>query len=872
VRRQILTWAAILLLSQFVGSDSQFHNPRIVLEAADRYAMLYNWPEASPLYARAESLFHRANDRENILFARLGYLWVTADAGISHSAVEEVADALNDSVVQSNPKLQLRALVAKAVLERNKNEIAARDSWNEIFKLAQRLHDTRWERRATAEIGQILYMDGNVESATVMFRDALESQYWHLDLAPAIYYTAMVGNGSAESGRAETALQYCNTAIRISGLVRDGGFPFLAYQGKARALIALGRSSEALIALDSAIKRARYEGNSYALAQLLVVAGIATKSNNSSQAIQYLSESVKLSEEKGFDHVFSWSTIQLASVFRNTGNLDAAASLAMRSVAKVRDLEDRYHLPEDLTLLADLESRKGNVERSDQLYSEATDLIDALLVNLNTDQLKGSLISQLSDAYVGHFRLVATKISDPRKAFQVIENARGRELSDNLRGDSKSLSDADERTIAAVKDINRIQLALLHATNSTERSVLLDVLFGEEQLLAPVRHRTPGLNSNAHRFKPVTPTAFQSSLHSDEIFLEYVLDEPVSFCLRITSSEVAVITISAGRKQIEDHVDEYLNAVRSRSSETALGQELFSILLLPVLAGQDSRRFIIVPDGKLHILPFDALKDAKGKYVLESHVVTYAPSATALDLLRKDPRLDPAEMNFLGIGGVSYSSKAITAVDRGPGVADFFGIDPVAFSNLPGSRQEVTSIAGIVPKPSKILLDATATEANFKSQDLSAYRVIHLAVHGVASSQFPDRAALVLGNSAASGEDGLLQAREIRDLDLRADLVVLSACETGNGMLLGEEGIASLERAFLLAGAKSVIASLWTADDTYTIALMKRLYQHLVDGSDKGTALQQAKLDLLKEFGNQALPIYWAGFTLVGDGSTPVFK
>jgi CHAT domain-containing protein len=93
--------------------------------------------------------------------------------------------------------------------------------------------------------------------------------------------------------------------------------------------------------------------------------------------------------------------------------------------------------------------------------------------------------------------------------------------------------------------------------------------------------------------------------------------------------------------------------------------------------------------------------------------------------------------------------------------------------------------------------------------------------------------------------------------------------DTGNGKLLGEEGIASLERAFLLAGAKSVIASLWTADDTYTIALMKRLYQHLIDGSDKGAALQQAKVDLLKEFA-EAAPVYWAGFTLVGDGASPL--
>src|SRR5687767_14107329 len=87
--------------------------------------------------------------------------------------------------------------------------------------------------------------------------------------------------------------------------------------------------------------------------------------------------------------------------------------------------------------------------------------------------------------------------------------------------------------------------------------------------------------------------------------------------------------------------------------------------------------------------------------------------------------------------------------------------------------------------------------------------------------------------SPTSSDDGLLQVREIRDLPLRADLVVLSACETGSGKLLGEEGIASLERAFLLAGAKSVVASLWTADDIFTIALMKRFYEHLVEGTEK---------------------------------------
>ena len=191
--------------------------------------------------------------------------------------------------------------------------------------------------------------------------------------------------------------------------------------------------------------------------------------------------------------------------------------------------------------------------------------------------------------------------------------------------------------------------------------------------------------------------------------------------------------------------------------------------------------------------------------------------------------------------------------------------------DLPGSRQEVMSIAGIIGG-TQLLLGANATEAALKSLPLADFRVIHFAVHGVVNTQFPDRAALVLSRSSESAEDGLLQVREIRDLPLNADLVTLSACDSGNGRLLGEEGIASLERAFLLAGAKSVIASLWTADDTYTIVLMKRLYQHLVDGSDNAAALRQAKLDLLREFGDQAFPVFWAGFTLVGDGSTMIFN
>ena len=879
MHRQKLILVVLLLLPLVAYSDSRIEGPETLLAEADRLALLSNWPEAEPLYAQSESLFTQSGDQKNALAARLGYIWATADAGVDSAISREVATNLEGPLVRSDSRLRLRALVAKAVLDRNTNEIAARGHWEEILQLATRLGDKLWEGRAKAEIGQILYMDGNVASAAAMLRDAIVSQYLRLDLGAAIHYTAMVGNGFVEAGQPEAALKYCNMALRSTYVVPGIGFPYLAYQGKARALLALHRDAEAEGVLNEAIARAREEHNYQALTQLLVVAGTAAASSNLPEAIQRLREANEISHEKGFHHVFAWSAFQLAQVYRDVGNLNDAEALASNAIDIMRKLEDRYHLPEHLALLADLEVRKGNFDLADRLYSEATDVLDALLVDVTRRQLKSSLIATLSDAYVGHFRLAATKFSDPSKAYEIIEEARGRALADTLRGESENLStSSDEISIDAQKEINRIQIALMHETTRETRQSLLDQLFVQEQLLLPVRQSRSRLRSDSDRPKPSPLRKVQASLRTDEMLLEYVLGEPESYCLQITRAGAAVLIIPSGKKQVEDLVDDYLSAVRSRQPEDTAGHKLFSLLLQPAIGLKSPMRIIIVPDGKLHLVPFDGIKNQEGKYVLETHVVTYVPSATVLHLLRQSRAPRSVNQTVLGVGDVIYpqppkvvSTTTISTNARANSVPDFFDVEAVRFPDLPGSRQEVMSIAGIIGG-TQLLLGANATEAALRSLPLADFRVIHFAVHGVANTQFPDRAALVLSRSSESAEDGLLQVREIRDLPLNADLVTLSACDSGNGRLLGEEGIASLERAFLLAGAKSVIASLWTADDTYTIVLMKRLYLHLVDGSDNAAALRQAKLDLLREFGDQAFPVFWAGFTLVGDGSTMIFN
>ena len=227
MRWHSLIWSTTLLFSFVVSSDSRIQDSERLLAAADRFAMLYNWPEAAPLYAEAQTLFTQSGDRKDALRARLGYVWATAESGVTAETRREMDGYLQDAMVRSDPQLTLHALIAKAVLDRNTNEVVAGDTWKQIEKLAERVGDRPWQDRAQAEIGQILYMEGDVKGATTRVRSALVSQYLHLDVGAAIYYTAMVGNGFVEAGRPETALQYCNTALRLAHVAKDGGFPYL---------------------------------------------------------------------------------------------------------------------------------------------------------------------------------------------------------------------------------------------------------------------------------------------------------------------------------------------------------------------------------------------------------------------------------------------------------------------------------------------------------------------------------------------------------------------------------------------------------------------------------------------------------------------
>ena len=421
-----------------------------------------------------------------------------------------------------------------------------------------------------------------------------------------------------------------------------------------------------------------------------------------------------------------------------------------------------------------------------------------------------------------------------------------------------------------------LQARLMQANSANEREQLLDKLVEYERRLGLAW--TKGDTANMRL--PVQPAPLkivQNDLKQDEVLLEYVLDDPNSYCVLISRKGAFVRGLPTGRKEIEKLAQRYIDQIRAKASEAEVSRHLYEVLLKPIPEISNSERILVAPDGILNLLPFEALRDDRGQYLLKSRTISYVPSGTILDMLRRGQLPPSAPKPLLAVGDVAYENQG-GASKRLPtptsvrgrierGLADLSGI---ALNDLPQTREEVEEIGKIAGPDAVILLSKDATETAFKKEPLDQFRVLHLAVHGFADTQYPERSALVLGADPKSGDDGLLQVREIIRLHLNAEMTTLSACDTGVGKLQGQEGISNLVEAFLVAGSKSVVASLWSADDTSASALMERFYQRLAQGENTSSALRNAKLDLLAKYGDQLSPFYWAAFITVGETSTPI--
>lgn len=846
--------------------------PQALLAEANRFYWLNNGPKAGPLYAKAEALFAQRGDARNELYAKIGRLRSEAETMSFVELSRFLSDQLNTAVVRNDAALRLWCLAAKGYTDIEIDYQAEKRDWLEAREIATPLGESRWVTRADGELGIIAFLEGKTGQGAKLLGSALVSTMTNGDIGGQVRFLEMLGNGMVEVNRSSEALMFFERAIRLAEANQDSGLPFMGYEGKAQALVALGRPEEAKRVLEGALVNARLQQKQGHAAQLLIVLGkLTAQQGNNREAINDLEEAGQLAMLVRFYRMEADAMFELAKLYLDLGDLATADARATQGLAASQRVGDRYYVPRNLTVLADLKARRGRITEAKQLYEQAEDVIDGMLGG-DDSYWNSTIAAAMSQTYLQHFELLA-KQGDTAAAFQILERVRGRTLAIVLADTKAAPNSGDTETATVDGYVANLQLRIMQATSAGERQQLLDELAEYEW-----RSRL-AWNHGDYGFplEPVPLARVQKTLKPDETLLEYVLAEPNSFCIAISRAQVSLRTLPMGRKAIEQLVQSYVDDIRARKSGTEHARQLYELLLGSMGEIAAGKRFVIVPDGILNLLPFDALQKGDGQYLLKSTVVSYAPSATVLTALRRRANSQQPPKPLLGVGDVAYENQGgagrrIATPDtlRGRVMRDFADFAGVRLYDLPQTRTEVENIGKIIGKNAEILLGTTATESAFKKEPLNEFRVLHLAVHGFADPQYPERSALVLGADPKSGEDGLLQVREIKRLRLNAELTTLSACDSGVGKLQGEEGVSDLAEAFLAAGSKTVIASLWSADDTFASALMERFYQRLASGEDTSTALRGAKLDLLRKYGEQVSPFYWAAFVAIGDASAPV--
>ncbi len=356
---------------------------------------------------------------------------------------------------------------------------------------------------------------------------------------------------------------------------------------------------------------------------------------------------------------------------------------------------------------------------------------------------------------------------------------------------------------------------------------------------------------------------------------EFSLGETQSFVWLFKNGETFFERLPA-RAEIESQVRAYLKAIFETPNHLRIekgmpqlrrqASTLFA-LLFGGLAGkiEPGERLVIVPDGLLHYLPFEALVHNE-RFMVEDHEISYEPSASMLGIWGDDDRAHhDTQRELFAVGDPVYDWRAANgAADLSPLARQMLKARGLNLEALPRTRDEVRDIAALFPAgQSTVLLGKESTEEAVNREPLSRYRRLHFAAHSLVNEAAPLRSAVILTPGSSAQDDGMLEVSEIARLKLDSDLVVVSACQTGRGQLLSGEGIVGISRAFLEAGSRAVVVSLWNVNDMATSRLMKDFYRQLTSGKSNAAALREAKLQMLK--GKYTVhPYYWATFVMVG--------
>jgi len=599
-------------------------------------------------------------------------------------------------------------------------------------------------------------------------------------------------------------------------------------------------------------------------------------------AIYQYNKSLEISQRIGDKESTSAILNNLGTVYFNLGDYEESTKYCQMSIDLAQQINSRTVLWEAFLDIGNAYKRQAKFAEAKKSYQESISVIENIRSNIEFEELKASYFgsNKRLESYYNLLDLLANEYSQNRdlrtgnEAFEFLEKARARAFLDSLEVSQVDISQGIDIKLAnREKQIDRELTTLYKKTlvpnlpKEQLNKVRRDIQYFEDELdklKREIRSTSPAYADLKYPKIISLEEARKTLLDSRTAVIAFSVGRDNSYGFALTHNNFSIFPISA-RKLLQERVGNYLKIISDKDTKDfSIGESLFTELIDPAISPR-IERLIIVPDDALHYLPFETLKNnTNGRWLIEDYAVSYAPSLSSLCeiIKRSKSRKEKRTKDLLAFGDPDYGQ--IGRLAKGISTSlDIFS--EASLGRLEFSGIEVQQIAATIRADNKdIRILDQASEQELKKLPLRNYKIIHLAAHAIIDDQKPARSAIVLSINGDDREDGFVQMREIYNLRLNADLVSLSACQTGHGQYIRGEGIESLNRAFFYAGASAVLTSLWSINDQASAQLMARFYFHLQQGLSLMDALRAAKIEMLRS-GAVSHPFYWGAFQLTGD-------
>ena len=631
-------------------------------------------------------------------------------------------------------------------------------------------------------------------------------------------------------------------------------------------------------------------------------------------AIVKWEEALKLYRQQADNRGQALSLLGLARVYSKLGEKQKALEYYSQSLLLSRAVGDRSGEAATLFGMASVKGDQNNLPEALNDIESSLKIIENLRTKIASPELRSSYFATVQNHYEFYIDLLMQlhktnpKSGYDTKALEASERSRARSLLELLQesnasireGISPDLLQQEKSVQQQLDDIEKQRIETISSPNPNPTKIAeidsgrLALLQQYQQIQAQIRTASPRYAALTQPQPLTLPEIQKQILDENTILLQYSLGKDRSYLWVVTSTGVTSYELPK-RADIETAAKNFLETITSpiqRDIPQQVAQasaNLGQVILQPAAAQLGNKRLLIVPDGVLHYTPFQALnisqtagQNTNVPLIVEHEIITL-PSASTLAILRQNyGDRKPPSRNLAILADPVFSPEderikgKITQATTEKLEANNLGLNQsLRASNrqwpperLAFTRQEAQTISSLFPSASssqKIDFDASRTTATDGS--LANYQIVHFATHGLANSQNPELSGIVMSMVDDKGNlvNGFLRLTDIFNLKLAANLVVLSACQSGMGQNVRGEGMVGLTRGFMYAGAQRVAVSLWNVDDEGTSVLMQKFYQKMVQQKlAPAAALRAAQIEMMQEEKWKS-PYYWAAFTLQGE-------